>query len=66
MGEKAVEIVDSGTWQLRHPVGPDAAPFLACRNAMNDEEWVDWGALDDGDWYRRVEADFGMDARPKS
>ena len=65
VGEKVLEIVDSGTWQLRHPVGPDAAPFLAWRNAMNDEEWVDWGALDTDAWYRRVESDFGMDARPK-
>jgi len=65
VGEKVLEIVDSGTWRLRHPVGPDAAPFLAWRNAMSDEEWVDWGALDDDAWYRRVEADFGLDARPK-
>lgn len=28
VGEKVVEIVESGTWQLRHPVGPDAVPFL--------------------------------------
>jgi NAD(P)-dependent dehydrogenase (short-subunit alcohol dehydrogenase family) len=62
---KVLEIADSGTWQLRHPVGPDAAPFLAWRNAMSDEQWVDWGAMDDDDWYRRVEADFGLDARPK-
>jgi NAD(P)-dependent dehydrogenase (short-subunit alcohol dehydrogenase family) len=64
VGEKMVEIVESGTWQLRHPVGPDAAPFLSWRKAMNDEEWVDWGALDDDAWYDRVQADFGMDARP--
>jgi NAD(P)-dependent dehydrogenase (short-subunit alcohol dehydrogenase family) len=63
VGEKMVEIVESGTWRLRHPVGPDAEPFLAWRNGMSDEEWVDWGALSDDDWYRRVETDFGMDAR---
>ena len=66
MAEKVLEIVESGTWQLRHPVGPDAAPFLAWRNAMSDEQWVDWGAMNDEDWYRRVEADFGLDARPKA
>jgi hypothetical protein len=32
---------------------------------MSDEEWVDWGALDDDDWYDRLKADFGMDARLK-
>ena len=61
---KVVDIVDSGTWQLRHPVGPDAEGFLGWREAMNDEEWIDWGALDDDAWYDRVKADFGMDARP--
>jgi hypothetical protein len=32
---------------------------------MRDEESVEWGALDDDDWFRRVQADFGLDARPK-
>lgn len=64
VAEKVVDIVDSGTWRLRHPVGPDAEGFLGWREAMNDEEWVDWGALDDDAWYDRVKADFGMDARP--
>jgi len=52
--------------QLRHPVGPDAAPFIAWRQAMSDEAWVAWGALDDDAWYAAVEADFGMDARPRA
>ncbi|MEO7136881.1 MAG: SDR family oxidoreductase [Gemmatimonadales bacterium] len=64
VAEKVLEIVDSGTWQLRHPAGPGAAPFLEWRNALSDEEWVDWGALDDDAWYDRVKADFGLDARP--
>jgi NAD(P)-dependent dehydrogenase (short-subunit alcohol dehydrogenase family) len=66
VGDKVLEIVESGTWQLRHPVGPDAAPFLGWRQSMNDEEWVAWGALDDDAWYDRVKADFGIDARPWS
>src|SRR2546425_876583 len=64
VGEKVLEIIDSGTWQLRHPVGPDAVPFLQWRKAMSDEEWVAWGALGDDAWYDRLKADFGMDARP--
>jgi NAD(P)-dependent dehydrogenase (short-subunit alcohol dehydrogenase family) len=59
-----LEIVSSGTWQLRHPVGPDAAPFLGWRQQMSDEAWVDFGALDDDAWYDRVRTDFGLDARP--
>ena len=66
VGEKVLEIVDSGTWQLRHPVGPDAVPFLQWRKAMSDEEWIAWGALNDDAWYDRLKADFGMDARPNA
>lgn len=64
VADKVLEIAVSGTWQLRHPVGPDALPFLGWRKAMSDEEWVAWGALDDDAWYARVKADFGLDARP--
>jgi NAD(P)-dependent dehydrogenase (short-subunit alcohol dehydrogenase family) len=63
VAEKILEIVDSGSWQLRHPVGPDAVPFLQWRGAMSDEQWVDWGALDDDAWYQRIQSDFGLDAR---
>jgi len=27
-------IIESGTWQFRHPSGPDAAPFLNWRASM--------------------------------
>ena len=64
VADKVLEIVGSGTWQLRHPVGPDAEPFLAWRKGMTDEQWVDWGAMSDDDWYAAVQADFGIDARP--
>jgi len=64
VADKVLEIATSGTWQLRHPVGPDAEPFLGWRRAMSDEAWVDFGALDDDAWYERVKADFGLDARP--
>jgi len=66
VAQKILEIIDSGTCDLRHPVGPDAVPFLQWRGAMTDEEWVDWGAMDDESWYQRVERDFGLDARPKN
>ncbi len=57
-----VAIVEPGIINT-HPVGPDAAPFIAWRQAMTDEEWVTWGALDDDAWYARVKADFRIDAR---
>ncbi|MEP7088182.1 MAG: SDR family oxidoreductase [Gemmatimonadota bacterium] len=66
VAEKIVEIATGDSWQLRHLVGPDAAFFLGWRKAMSDEEWVTVGALPDEEWYDRIQADFGMDARPAS
>jgi NAD(P)-dependent dehydrogenase (short-subunit alcohol dehydrogenase family) len=66
VADKIREIIESGTWQLRHPVGPDALPLLGWRNSMTDEEWVDLNAADDDVWYARVEGDFGMVVRPKT
>jgi NAD(P)-dependent dehydrogenase (short-subunit alcohol dehydrogenase family) len=63
VGQKILEIAESGTEQFRHPAGPDAAAFLDWRKSLNDEEWVAWGALDDDAWYQRMKQDFGMDLR---
>src|SRR5262249_45854524 len=63
VAQKVREIVESGTWQVRHPVGPDAEPFLGWRGSMTDEKWVDWGAQNDSDWLKSVKADFGMDLK---
>ncbi len=66
VAEKILEIAVGDTPQLRHPVGPDAEPFLGWRRSMSDETWVALGALDDAAWYDRIEADFGMNARPQA
>ncbi len=65
VAEKIREIIESGTQQLRHPVGPDAEGFLAWRASLNDEDWVEWGALSDDAWYERIGKDFGLDAASK-
>lgn len=39
------EVIESGTWKLRHPAGPDAEPLLSQRTAMTDEDWIDFVAL---------------------
>jgi NAD(P)-dependent dehydrogenase (short-subunit alcohol dehydrogenase family) len=57
-------IIESDTWQLRHPAGPDAQAFLGWRAAMTDEQWVQWNAQDDESWYVQVQNDFGLNARP--
>ncbi len=55
------DVIESGTWKLRHPCGPDAAPFLVWRAAMTDEQWVDFNALDAEGFRQRVKDDFGLD-----
>ncbi len=65
VADKILEIGEGDSWQLRHPVGPDAVPFLEWRSGKTDEEWVAWGAQSDDEWYDSVERDFGIDARPR-
>lgn len=66
VGQKILEIVQSGTWQLRHPVGPDAVPFLEWRRKMTDEQWAELNGGDDETWYQGLQRDFGLDTRPKN
>jgi NAD(P)-dependent dehydrogenase (short-subunit alcohol dehydrogenase family) len=54
VADKILEVADSGTWQLRHPVGPDALPFIQWRARMTDEEWVDTNAGDDATFFARL------------
>jgi len=52
VAEKVLEIVTSGTWQLRHPVGPDAVPLIQWRKEMTDEQWIDLHSSDDETYQR--------------
>lgn len=63
VAEKILEIAESNNWTLRHPIGPDALPFLQWRASMTDEEYVDWNAATDEDWYNAVQNTFGINAR---
>ncbi len=56
VADKILEVVDSGTWQLRHPVGPDALPFIQWRTAMTDEDWIDMNAGDDASFFAKLGA----------
>jgi NAD(P)-dependent dehydrogenase (short-subunit alcohol dehydrogenase family) len=51
---KILEVADSGTWQLRHPVGPDALGFIQWRTAMTDEDWIDMNAGDDATFFAKL------------
>jgi NAD(P)-dependent dehydrogenase (short-subunit alcohol dehydrogenase family) len=63
VADKILEVAESNSWKLRHPVGPDAEPFIQWRASMSDEQWVDWNSANDEDWYKSVEQDFGLNAR---
>jgi NAD(P)-dependent dehydrogenase (short-subunit alcohol dehydrogenase family) len=56
-------VIESGTWKLRHPCGPDAEPFLGWRAAMTDEQWIDFNALDSEGFRERVKSDFGIELK---
>lgn len=63
VADKIFAEVENDDWKLRHPVGPDAEPFIEWRTSMSDEQWVDWNASSEEEWYKSVEQDFGLDAR---
>jgi NAD(P)-dependent dehydrogenase (short-subunit alcohol dehydrogenase family) len=63
VGEAIREIVERDTGRLRHPVGPDAAPLLAWRASMTDEQWIDNHAVDDETWLANNRPNFGPDLK---
>lgn len=54
---KVLEVAKNGTWQLRHPVGPDALALITWRKSMSDEDWVDLHSADDETFNRRMAAE---------
>ena len=56
VADKIVDVATSGTWQLRHPVGPDAIPFMEWRKQMTDEQWVELNAGDDQTFFASLSA----------
>jgi NAD(P)-dependent dehydrogenase (short-subunit alcohol dehydrogenase family) len=62
VADKIVEIVQSKTWKLRHPIGPDAQPYLQYRASITDEEWVNLHAIEsDQEFAEVIKRTFGMD-----
>ena len=56
VAEKVLEVVSSGTWQLRHPVGPDAVPLIEWRKGMTDEQWVELHSSDEEKYQKLMGA----------
>ena len=55
VAEKILEVAQSESWQLRHPVGPDAVGFLEWRKGMCDEEWIEMNAGDDAPFFAKLD-----------
>ena len=64
VAEKILEIAEGGSWQLRYPVGPNAAATMAGRRATPDEEYIALHGADDETWYSVMEAQLGRVIRP--
>jgi NAD(P)-dependent dehydrogenase (short-subunit alcohol dehydrogenase family) len=63
VAEKIQQIVESGTWQLRHPVGPGALELIESRKATSDEDYVALQGGDDETWYSFMDARTGLALR---
>jgi NAD(P)-dependent dehydrogenase (short-subunit alcohol dehydrogenase family) len=61
VGEAIRRIVESDSWQLRYPVGPDAAPLLGMRGSITDEQWVAAAAVSDEEWAARIGQNMGLE-----
>jgi NAD(P)-dependent dehydrogenase (short-subunit alcohol dehydrogenase family) len=65
VAQKIQEIIESGTWQFRHPVGPNAEPAIASRRATSDEDYIALHGADDDTWYDAMERSTGLAIRPR-
>ena len=54
VAQKVLEIATNGTWQLRHPVGPDAVPLIERRKTMTDEQWIDLHSSDEEKYQKLI------------
>lgn len=60
VADQILELANGQSWQLRYPVGPDAVPLLGWRASLTDEQWTDWNAAPDEDWFNAVKDTFGL------
>ena len=65
VAEKIQSIIESGTWQFRHPVGPGAQELLDHRKATSDEDNIAFHGADDDTWYNGMEQGTGLKIRPR-
>ncbi|ABF39801.1 short-chain dehydrogenase/reductase SDR [Candidatus Koribacter versatilis Ellin345] len=56
VAQKVLDLVKSGTWQFRHPVGPDAVPLIEWRKSMTDEQWIEHHSAEDENRLKAAQA----------
>jgi NAD(P)-dependent dehydrogenase (short-subunit alcohol dehydrogenase family) len=66
VAEKILYVAQSGTQQLRHLVGPDAAMLVNWRRQMSDEEWLDINGADDNVFFTRLKQAFEPARAPET
>ncbi len=63
VADAIMDIVAGNREGLRHPVGPDAIPFLEWRESKSDSEWANWHNVTDEEWCESLAKDFGMSVK---
>jgi NAD(P)-dependent dehydrogenase (short-subunit alcohol dehydrogenase family) len=62
VAETILEAISTDNYKLRWPVGPDAEGFMAARNKVSAEEWIEMGGeLSDAEYNERFLAKFGVE-----
>ena len=62
VADTILEAVTTEDYKLRWPVGPDAEGFMAARNSMPSEAWVEMGGdLSDTEYNERFAKYFGIE-----
>ena len=64
VGELIRDIIAGNSQQLRYLASPDAEGFMAWRNSLSDEEFLQFGAMDNDSWCEYVRTNIGVDVRP--
>jgi NAD(P)-dependent dehydrogenase (short-subunit alcohol dehydrogenase family) len=61
VAETILEAISTDDYKLRWPVGPDAEGFMAARNKVSAEEWIEMGGdLSDAEYNEKFLAKFGV------
>jgi NAD(P)-dependent dehydrogenase (short-subunit alcohol dehydrogenase family) len=63
VAELVCDIVADPAAKFRHPVGPDANPFITWRASKSDEEMIDLGGANDAQFVEQMKRDFGFDIK---